>query len=131
MAEELDIDEASTALDEFRNRFVEAFNEYDEYLGCPQLTCGQFMRRDVLPLFEEDMNAPMSVRNSDYDTYIFFQRFAKKFAKEIAEYKEMKANFPDLGKNELRERYLDENKFSQDSLARMFNPFWKFDPTLE
>ena len=127
MAEELLNEELDEARREFYNRFLQAYAEYDEYYGAPQLTCGQYYWDDVHKTFGMDVMAAGAARPTDYETFKFFSAFDKKFSKEIQEYKELKERLGNIGADQLREAYLDENKFPANHIARTCNPYWKFD----
>lgn len=118
-------DENFSPFEDFTRRAMEATDKVNILVTIPQLTCGQFTQDEVMEPYRLGFRSIGDVREQDYETYQFYSIFYKKFSKEIAEYEEMKERLGDIGKDELRKQYLDDNNFSPLSNARSFNPCWK------
>lgn len=118
-------DENVPPFEDFTRRAFEATEKVNVLITIPQLTCGQFSQDDVMGPYLAGFRSIGDVREQDYETYQFYSIFYKKFAKEIAEYEEMTERLGDIGKDELRKQYIDENNFAPLSNVRFFNPCWK------
>lgn len=127
MAEEENIEELQDAQKDFYERFMKAYAEFDEYFGCPHLTCGEYTWEEVRKPFSNDVAAAGAAVASEYDTFQFFASFKEKFAKEIEAYNDLKERVGSAAMADLREQYMNEQGFKPDHPARMYNPFWKFD----
>lgn len=110
---------------DFRDRARDETDKVNALMTIPQLTCGQFSQDEIMGPYEAGFRAIGVAREQDYEMFQFYPAFYKKFAKEIEEYNDMRERFGDIGKDELRRRYLDEKKYPEQHNARWFNPCWK------
>lgn len=124
MADELS-DSEMQKYDAFTQRLEQARLNVDELLRIPQLTCGQYEMQDVMKTYSLGLDSISAVKPTEFETFVFFRQFYDKFKTEIDEYNKLKQKYETNDAQRLREHYLDDNGYTEDHLARFFNPCWK------